>query len=319
MNKQHYCPLCKQSISHQVYLDILHQKESDRNHREQDIAEARNDGILSERKHSQKTARTIDIAVDTLRNAVDLGMASSSPQNIGFWNEDELIDLLKPAFPDDSILKKGKSVGDIHHIIYDNGIEMGLIMYESKYSSSPHDSVKIRDIQQAYKEKQRCNADIAILVTNRERKGFNAFTRINDICLVKPFCLIDIVTILRQMLILSKSAHNTNNIHLDQILNTLPNLNKYLNDIINRQTNDHDQLTKEISSHCNGWQQRIENLHYIKYNGINLMDTIQSIIEGKLPAIQEIPSPPNNVITDIVSRIKADKLTAPKIKGLLST
>ena len=119
-----------------------------------------------------------------------------SPQARGEVMELELENLLRDAFPNDTIepVPVGAHGGDVLQHVYDTaGIECGLILWESKRTKTWSEAwlSKLRDDQRAAK------AHVAVLATVEMPKGCTTFGCIDSVWVTSRNCLLGLAAALR--------------------------------------------------------------------------------------------------------------------------
>ncbi len=191
---------------------------------------------------------------------------NKSPQELGFANEKEMLQVLQDKFPADIFSHTGKG-GDIVHCVMDQGKEIGVIVYELKKVSNFSNS----HIQQALAAKQQRNADYALLVTNAKRsKNDFGFSVCKSVIIIHPAGALTLIAILREHLITisklqlsNKQREEATRVVLEYIHS--PAFKNSIESIIENTVELYDCMKKEVKEHINAWQDRFN-----KYNDINM-------------------------------------------------
>lgn len=143
-----------------------------------------------------KTIEDLRRQVEGLKRTVEQG----SPQTRGEVMERELEDLLREAFPQDTIEPVPTSVrgGDVIQRVFDAaGRQCGIILWESKRTKNFQDSwlPKLREDQRA------AHADVAVLVSAEMPRDCKTFGQLDGVWVTSRACMLGLAAALRAGLI----------------------------------------------------------------------------------------------------------------------
>lgn len=235
-------------------------------------------GKEHEKKRADKLSKMLEGNMEKLQSAnktinelKDQLKKGTTPQMEGLNYEEELVKELKLKFPNDHIERKGH-MGDIIHCVMFKDKEVGSIVYECKKTKD----FKKSYINQIKEDVANRNATYGVLVTLASEKNKSGFWVEKDIFIVHPYGAIYIAEVIRKWMIdmcslklskdeLSKCAEKLlNYVKSDKFKNSV-------DDTIHRTRELNDMLQKEVTTHKNIWEKRLEHYNHIN-NNVNSID-----------------------------------------------
>lgn len=292
--KEYRCPLCNSSLdpvtfNHVIGIDKARKKEI-----ANQISQAKQEATNTEQKRQEilisAQAKQLEQANATIKHLQE----GTTPQLIGFRDEAELTQTLRKYYPSDDIQHKGKK-GDVLHFIISDGKQAGIILYECKNTKTIDKS----HISQASRDKQKRNANLAILVTRGKAKWFAGYDYKQDVHICHPLTVIPLINLLRDNLIkLAQSKLNPEEkaTALQALQNYMANgkVHNVLNNISLNATRIAEDTSTEITTHYTIWNRRLENTKNIFIDALKLDNNIHLILDGKVPedeAFIPLPQP----------------------------
>lgn len=156
----------------------------------------------AEEAYSLKLAEKDKLLADMRRQVEELRRKGEqgSQQLQGEVQELELEAMLRSAFPGDLIepVPKGRNGGDvIHKVVGPNGLQSGIILWESKRTKSWGS-----DWLSKHRDDQRiAGAHVGVIISTVLPKGVDTFDRVDGVWVATMRCALPLATALRQALI----------------------------------------------------------------------------------------------------------------------
>ena len=281
--KEYRCPLCNSLLDSITFNHVIGIDKAKKKEIANQISQAKQEATITEQKRQEllisAQAKQLEQANATIKHLQE----GTTPQLVGFRDEAELTLTLRKYYPTDDIQHKGKK-GDVLHFIIADGKQAGIILYECKNTKTIDKS----HISQASRDKQKRNADLAVLVTRGKAKWFAGYDYKQDVHICHPLTVIALVNLLRDNLIkLAQSKLNP-----EEKANALQTLQSYmadgkvhsvLNNISLNTIRIAEDTSTEIMTHYTMWNRRLENTKNIFIDAFKLDNNIHFILEGKPP------------------------------------
>jgi hypothetical protein len=226
--------------------------------------------------------------IDDLKRRSEKG----SPQARGEVMELELEDILRDAFPQDSIepVPVGAHGGDILHRVHDqSGLDCGAILWESKRTKNWSDAwlPKLRNDQRAAK------AHVAVLTSEELPKGLANFGCIDGVWVTGRHCLMGLAEALRQGMIEAARTRRSLQGRQDkvEILYTYlagPEFRQRIEGIVEAFMTLKDDLESEKRSMHRLWAKREKQLERAARNTSGMYGDLAGILGSNLPQIANL-------------------------------
>lgn len=218
-----------------------------------------------------------------------------SQQTQGEVLELELEDVLRAKFPTDVIepVAKGELGADvIQRVNGAIGPAAGVILWESKRTKNWVDSwlPKLREDQ------RRCNADIALVISNALPKQVENFDFIDGIWVAHPRCALPVATALRQSLIAVNGARVLQQGQLSKAEEVYQYLTgtrfrQRLEAIVERFSEMREDLDKERKLMTRAWAKRESQLISVIDATVGMHGDLQGIAGKAMPEISSLETP----------------------------
>jgi len=226
--------------------------------------------------------------IDDLKRRSEKG----SPQTRGEVMELELEDVLRNAFPDDTIepVPVGAHGGDILQRVHDQtGLDCGVILWESKRTKNWNDTwlPKLRNDQRT------ARAQMAILTSEELPKGVVHFTRIDGVWVTSRPCLVGVAVALRQGMIEAARTRRSLEGRKDKVevlYNYLAGsqFGQRVEGIVEAFMTLKDDLESEKRSMHRLWAKREKQLERAAINTSGLYGDLAGILGSNMPQIANL-------------------------------
>jgi hypothetical protein len=132
-------------------------------------------------------------------NELTRALEKKSNEELGEGAEVDLYEALKQEFPDDKIsrVKRGEPGGDVIHIVRQNGLECGKIIYDSKN----HKAFRTDHISKLKVDQIAAGAEHAILSTHKFPQGTGQLHMIDGVILANPARVVMLATVVRRHIV----------------------------------------------------------------------------------------------------------------------
>lgn len=218
-----------------------------------------------------------------------------SQQTQGEVLELELEDVLRTKFPTDIIepVAKGELGADvIQRVNGAIGPAAGVILWESKRTKSWVDNwlPKLREDQ------RRCNADIALVISNALPKQVETFDFIDGVWVAHPRCALPVAMALRQSLIAVNGARVLQQGQLSKAEEVYQYLTgtrfrQRLEAIVERFSEMREDLDKERKVMTRAWAKRESQLISVIDATVGMHGDLQGIAGKAMPEISSLETP----------------------------
>jgi len=252
---------------------------------------ARHENAILELKKQLEDQRTL---AEEMKRKAEQG----SQQRQGEVQELMIEDFLRTTFPLDEVgeVGKGKRGADVKHLVRNRlGIEMGIIVYESKNTQNFGNDW----IEKLKSDAEQERADIAILITKTMPKGMECLGLMNGVwvCSVPEFK--GLVTALRESLIRLGDVRTsqTNKGEKMQMLYDYLTDGKFVEQIkrvVSGFNTLREGYQKEKEAMQKIWKKRDEQLDMMLRNTSDFVTQIQTIAGSSLPLLE---SPEDELLT----------------------
>ncbi|MBN9585746.1 MAG: hypothetical protein BGN84_00945 [Afipia sp. 62-7] len=219
----------------------------------------------------------------------------SSQQTQGEVLELELEEILRAKFPTDVIepVAKGELGADvIQRVNASIGPAAGVILWESKRTKNWADSwlPKLREDQ------RRCNADIALVISNALPKQVETFDFIDGIWVAHPRCALPVAMALRQSLVAVNGARVLQQGQLSKAEEVYQYLTgtrfrQRLEAIVERFSEMREDLDKERKLMTRAWAKRESQLISVIDSTVGMHGDLQGIAGKAMPEIDSLDAP----------------------------
>lgn len=261
-----------------------------------------------------------DKQIDAMRQQVEEMRRkgdSVSSQLVGEVMELDLLDVLRSAFPGDTIdrVKKGQSGADIVHTVRNAaGKECGKILWESKRTKNWSDGwlSKLREDQRVVK------ADVAALMSETLPEGLLHFDVIEGVWVTCISTVVPMATALRQGLIETATAHRVaagSDIKKDLVYSYLTGngfrqrVRGALEPIVEMRT-DLEREKRLISKH---WGAREKQIDRTMQNMVAMHGDLQGIMGSSLPVVEGLS------LLDVAEPAEQPKLSVVNSDAIATT
>jgi len=297
--KTYRCPVCKKSLTKHEYesaLGVLSERQTHFEHQKKQLleqvrraqraqAQAKQDGIRSERARSQRLMAGQNKQIKKLQERISQLEKGTTPQTDGLEFEHKLVARLRSEFPKDDIQHKGQA-GDILHFVKFNGQVAGIIIYECKRCPR----INSAHVQQAYRAKQERKAHFAVLVTTGHRRGFSGLCQDRGVLVVSPLGTVPLASLLRDHLIEMQRS----NIAVERRAAIAQGLLKFvvspeftnpIERIVRTSSQLQDMLREEVKGHQRTWKKRWEHYQVVEWDSSTIQANIKSVLHGEKPRV----------------------------------
>jgi hypothetical protein len=238
-----------------------------------------------------QTIESMTRTIEELKRKAEQG----SQQAQGEALELELEEILKAKFPTDSIepVAKGELGADvIQRVNAALGATAGTILWEFKRTKNWSDGwlPKLREDQ------RRCNADVALVISNALPKQVETFDLIDGVWVAHPRCALPVAIALRQSLIavngtrMLQQGQQSKAEEVYQYL-TGTRFRQRLEAIVERFTEMREDLDRERKVMTKAWAKRESQLISVVESTMGMYGDLQGIAGKAMPEIEALDAP----------------------------
>lgn len=229
--------------------------------------------------------------VEELRRKSEQG----SQQLQGEVQELELESMLRAAFPGDLIepVPKGRNGGDvIHKVVGPNGLQSGVILWESKRTKSWGSDWLTKN-----REDQRiAGAHVGAIITTVLPKGVDTFDRVEGVWVATMRCALPLAKALRQALIEAASAKVSvqgREGKMDRMFAYLtgPHFRGRVSAIVEACVAMQDDLDAEKRLLSKQWAKRQRQLEQLMSGAAGMYGDLQGIVGKSIPELEGLTVP----------------------------
>ncbi len=254
-----------------------HQAERDR---ERELIKADFDQkMLKQDAENQKAAAALRKQVLELQRRLE-DQAARKPEVIDI----DVFEQLKAAYPDDRVLRlpKGEAGSDILLEVKYKGETCGRIVLDSRNRGNWQTTYATRLRTDMVEQR----ADHAILSTLHFPRGAAEMCRVDDVLLVHPARVVELVSILRQAMV---RMHQTRLSHVERTEKKLRLYDHITSDLFRRKLTDTGKLTQqlldldveELKEHNRVWKLRGGILKRLESVNSEVVGEINDIVDGR--------------------------------------
>lgn len=216
-----------------------------------------------------------------------------TPQSAGFDYEKEVAKILSENFPDDEIKSTGK-LGDNIQSVKINDEIVGSILYECKKTSRYNSSF----ISEIKRHQETAGCTYAVVVTHAIKNGKSKFFIEDNVIVIDPLGLLDVVFLLRNTIIemhhlkLTKEEINKKSKEILKYMQSGIFKNRMIL-AIEKSEEAYELLVEEIKDHKKHWEKRYLIYATIHVNIQTVRAEIGKIVTGDenlLTQVKQLPA-----------------------------
>jgi hypothetical protein len=212
----------------------------------------------------------------------------------------ELEAMLRTAFPADQIepVPKGRNGGDvIQKVVGPNGLQCGVILWESKRTRSWSDGWLVKN-----REDQRlAGANVGAIVTTTLPKGVETFDRLENVWVAAMRCALPLAKALRAALIeaaMAKVLTQGKDEKMERLYEYLigPHFRNRVSAIVEACVSMQDDLEAEKRAFIKHWAKRERRLELLMNGTAGMYGDLQGLAGRSMPELHglEVPRLPEN-------------------------
>src|SRR5215468_5492782 len=235
--------------------------------------------MLKQEAENQKAAAALRKQVVELQRRLE-DQAARKPEVVDI----DVFEQLKAAFPDDRVLRlpRGDAGGDVLHEVKYKGEICGRIVLDSRNRGNWQTSYATRLRTDMVEQK----AEHAILSTLHFPRGAAEMCRHDDVLLVHPGRVVELVGVLRQAMV---RMHQTRLSHVERNDKKLRLYDHITSDLFHRKLTDTGKLTQqlldleveELKEHNRVWKMRGGLLKRLETVNSEVVGEINDIVDGR--------------------------------------
>jgi hypothetical protein len=259
--------------------DAARKHQAEREHERELIKADFDQKMLKQDAESQKAAAALRKQVLELQRRLD-DQAMRKPEVVDI----DVFEQLKAGYPDDRVLRlpKGEAGGDILHEVKYKGEICGRIILDSRNRGNWQTTYASRLRTDMVEQK----AEHAILSTLHFPRGAAELSRHDDVLLIHPARVVELVGILRQAMV---RMHQTRLSHVERNEKKLRLYDHITSDLFHRKLTDTGKLAQqlldldveEVKEHTRVWKMRGGILKRLETVNSEVVGEINDIVDGR--------------------------------------
>jgi hypothetical protein len=259
--------------------EVVRKHQAEREHERELIKADFDQKMLKQEVENQKAAAVLRKQVIELQRRLD-DQAPRKPEVV----DNAVVEQLKAAYPDDRVLRlpRGEAGGDILHEVRYKGEVCGRIILDSRNRGNWQTTYATRLRTDMVEQ----NAEHAILSTLHFPRGAAEMCRHDDVLLVHPARVVELVAILRQAMV---RMHQTRLSHVQRTEKKLRLYDHITSELFRRKLTDTGKLTQqlldldvdELKEHNRVWKLRGGILKRLETVNSEVVGEINDIVDGR--------------------------------------